>query len=233
MDFDDKTVLVTGGAKRIGRAICQHLADLGATVVVHANTSMSDARALAKELGGHAVQADLGDPAQAEALLSEAQDAAGSIDHVVHNASTFQRATVADATAADLDAMMHLHAWAPWAIDRQAAALGATSVVHVLDTRITAQDPHHVAYLLSKQALAHLTRTLAVALAPMRVNGVAPGPILEPNDGSGGSLDAAVDATVLGRPGSPEEVAAAVAFMLDAPYTTGDVLFVDGGRHLR
>ncbi len=220
-------VLVTGGAKRIGQAICRDLAR-DHEVVVHANTSMADAEALAKELGGTTVQADLSDPAQVEGLLERV----GPVAHVVNNASAFPRTTLAQATYEDLDQMMRLHAWAPLALARGAAATGAQSIVNILDTRVVSHDPQHFPYLTSKQALANLTRTLAKELAPMRVNGVAPGPILEPNDGSGDDLEAAVDATALKRAGTPAEVAHAVRYCIEAQYVTGQILFVDGGRHL-
>lgn len=227
----DGPVLVTGGAKRIGAVICRALAARGASVVVHARASVSEAEALAKEIGGAVVVGDLADPDAAEGIVDAAAAAAGGpIQYVVNNASAFPKTRLKDASYEDVDVMMRLHAWAPLAITRAASAQGAQAVVNILDTRVTSHDPAHMPYLLSKQALLQLTRTLARELAPMRVNGVAPGPILEADDGD---LDAAIRATILGRQGSPEDVAHAVAFMLEAEYTTGDVVFVDGGRHLR
>ncbi len=227
-------VLVTGAAKRVGAAIAEHLAGKGHHVVIHASSSIDEARALAARIGGSAVQADLTDLAAVGHVVGGADQAAGApIQHIVNNASFFQETTASDATYEDLDTMMRLHAWAPWVLARGLAGRQGASVVNMLDTRITSHDPRHFTYLLSKNALAHLTRTLAKELAPVRVNGIAPGPILAPSDGADDALEAAVEATVLGRQGTPEEIAHAVSFLIDAEYTTGEVLFVDGGRHLK
>jgi len=238
----DGVALVTGGARRIGAAICEALATAGATVVVHAHRSTADAESLATRLGGHVVAGDLAKPAVAEGLVQQAAAAAGApVRYVVNNASRFPQHRLADATYDDLDAMMRLHAWAPLAISRAAAGQGANAVVNLVDTRIAGHDPRHMPYLLSKQALWHLTRTLARELAPMRVNAVAPGPILAPTapDGAAAApdataeLQAAVGSTLLARVGRPDEVAHAVRFLLENEYITGDTVFVDGGRHAR
>ncbi len=230
------TALVTGGAKRIGAAIALELAQHGYDVVIHYNSSDEAAQATAsaiEALGQQAwlIAADLGEPDAAEGLVAAAEETAGRpMKFIVNNASTFPRIRLPSMTYHDVDTMMRLHAWAPLAIAR--SATDAAAIVNLLDTRIGSHDPDHFPYLMSKQVLADLTRSLAKELAPTRVNGVAPGPILEPSDGSH-SLDAAVQATVLKRQGTPEEVAAAVRFLLEAEYVTGNVLFVDGGRHLR
>ncbi len=221
--------LVTGGATRIGAAICRELAK-DMHVVVHARTSVREAARLAEEIEGSHILGDLMDRSFVEKAIRKAGAIAGSpVTHLVNNASLFPRSTIHDATRADLHAMIDLHVWAPWQLARSMD--GGQAVVNLLDTRIASADPDHAAYHLSKQALADLTRTLARELAPLRVNGVAPGPILEATDG--GDFKAAVEATILKRQGTPDEVASAVRFMLTAPYTTGDVLYVDGGRHLK
>lgn len=227
--------LVTGGAKRIGAAICRHLAKEGARVVIHANTSGREAGELADELGGCALQADLLDPDSLGALMDQASNAAGEpIRYLVNNASQFQRTTWDAVGYTDWDRMMRLHAWAPLELTRQLADAGGRAVVNVLDTRVAGHDPQHVAYHASKQSLYHLTRSLARHWAPLRVNGVAPGPILAATDGTGNeSMEASVEATVLKRQGSPQDVAEAVGYLLGAEYVTGDVVFVDGGRHVR
>lgn len=235
MSSDRPTALVTGGAKRIGAAISAALAEAGCRVAVHAHTSMEEAQALADRIGGVAVQADLSDPEQADGFVAAAAKALGApVRYLVNNASAFPRTRLEAARYDDLDAMMRLHAWAPLALTRALPDQGGEAVVNLLDTRVVSHDPEHLPYHLSKQALTALTRTLAREMAPLRVNGVAPGPILESTDGSDGSRhQAAIDATLLGRAGTPEEVADAVRFLLTAEYITGDVLFVDGGRHLK
>ncbi len=234
------TALVTGGAKRIGAAIVMELASAGHDVVIHFQTSQEEAEAtadLARAMGRQAwtLQADLSNPAEAEGLVDAAQGLAGPVHFVVNNASAFPMKSLESTTYDDVDAMMRIHAYAPLAITRAAAGTAA-AVVNVLDTRMTSHDPEHFPYLMSKQALHSLTRTLAKELAPLRVNGVAPGPILPPTDGDASpdeALERGIKATVLGRAGTPEEVAKAVRFMLEATYTTGSIVFVDGGRHLQ
>ncbi len=240
MRLAGKTALVTGGAKRIGQAICESLADAGCHVVVHYGSSKSEAAATAQDLRDRGVdswtvRADLLDTDAAEGLVAAASAAAGRpIDLLVNNASAFPKQPWKTATYADVDHMMRIHAWAPFATARALAGQGGKAVVNLLDTRMAADDPDHAPYLLSKQALWHLTQDMARTFAPMRVNGVAPGPILTPTDGSGDAgMQAAIDATVLGRMGTPQEIAHAVRFLLEADYVTGDVVFVDGGRHLR
>ncbi len=240
MNLAGQTALVTGGAKRIGRAICETLADAGCPVIVHYGTSEAEAEATANDLRDRGVEAwtvraNLLEIKEAESLVGAAAEAAGRpIDLLVNNASAFPQQKWATATYGDVDHMMRIHAWAPFAATRALAAQGGKAVVNLLDTRITADDPAHGPYLLSKQALWHMTQDMARQFAPVRVNGVAPGPILTPTDGSGdASMQAAIEATVLGRMGTPHEIAHAVRFLLEADYVTGDVVFVDGGRHLR
>ncbi len=239
-DLIDKVVLVTGGAKRIGRAICKDLAEAGCDVVVHYSTSEAEARELADRLDQRypvdtaVVQADLHDTDAAEGLVTAAGKAiGGTIDYLVNNASSFPKQEWGTATYADVDAMMRIHAWAPFAMSRALHRQGGQAVVNLTDTRVVADDPQHGPYLLSKQALANLTQEMARRFAPLRVNAVAPGPILPPTGGTDADLDAARKATVLGRVGSPQGIAHAVRFLLENEYVTGDTVFVDGGRHLR
>lgn len=230
--------LVTGAARRIGRVIAIKLAEAGYDVVVHYSSSREDAADTAnevRELGREAwlVQEDLRNPKFADLLIEKAvRESGGPIDVLVNNASTFPIKSLEETGWADLSEMMRLHAYAPLTLARALVSQGGTSVVNIVDTRAQSLDLAHFPYWLSKRTLADITQALAVELAPARVNAVSPGPILPPEDAPD-RLQAGIDATVLGRAGTPEEVADAVLFLLRAEYTTGENITVDGGRHLR
>jgi pteridine reductase len=232
--------LVTGGAKRLGRAIALRLAAAGADIVIHHHESAREARELAamiRETGRMAwtTRANLAKPREAERLVPDAAALAKRpINYVVNGASIFPEMTVGAMTYQDLEASVLVNAWAPFAITRALAMQNVKgAVVNMLDSRITDQDWKHVPYLLSKQMLAEMTRVAALEYAPdVRVNAVAPGPILPP-PGKGPEALAGLPALLpLRRIGTPEEVADAVLHLLAASYTTGQVLYVDGGRHV-
>lgn len=237
--------LVTGGAKRIGAAICHNLA-ADHDIIIHANSSIAEAETLAASLhaaGTHAwaLQADLQDPDAVQKLLDDARALCGHpITVLINNASRFPEQNLADATWNDLEAMVRLHAWAPLALTRALAAqpdlAPGACVVNLLDTRITSIDREHVPYLLSKQMLADATHMAARHLAPaVRVNAVAPGPILPPSSKTGTAADEELErgaaAVPLGRAGTAPEIAHAVRFLVENQYVTGQTVFVDGGRH--
>jgi len=234
-----RTALVTGAGRRLGRRIAERLAEAGAAVVVHYRASRQDAEEVVGRIRGHggeawAVPADLGEPG-VSALVAHAAEAAGRpLDILVNNASVFPEDDLDSMEYADLDANMRVNAWAPFALTRALAAqTEAGAVVNLLDTRIVDDDPRHVPYLLAKKTLAELTRLTALRYAPrVRVNAVAPGPVLPPVGGGHESLAAWKKAVPLQRIGTPDEVADAVLFLLGATDTTGQVLFVDGGRHM-
>jgi NAD(P)-dependent dehydrogenase (short-subunit alcohol dehydrogenase family) len=230
--------LVTGAARRIGRVIAIKLAKAGYDVVIHYSSSKEDATDTANEVrecGREAwlVQEDLRNPKFADKLIEKAvRESGGPIDVLVNNASTFPINSPSETGWADLSEMMRLHAYAPLTLARSLVAQGGSSIVNIVDTRALSLDLAHFPYWLSKRTLADITQALAVELAPARVNAVSPGPILPPEDAPD-RLQAGIDATVLGRAGTPNEVADAVLFLLRAEYTTGENIAVDGGRHLR
>lgn len=239
-----RVVLVTGGAQRLGRATVLALAAEGADVAIHARTSGREARALAATLrrkGRRAVvlEADLADPVACAELVPATVAALGRIDVLVTNAALFEPTDPAAGDAAAWDRLMDVNARATYLLTAEAGrrmrAAGGGCIVHLACASAASPWPSFLPYSASKAAVVALTKGFAKAFAPtVRVNAVAPGPIL-PAEGSTPARDrAAIDATVLRRWGRPEDVAAAIRYLVvDAPFVTGAVLPVDGGRHLK
>lgn len=237
--LEGKTALVTGAARRLGRAVSLALASSGANVVVHYSRSESAAEALAGELealGVRAdlVQADLAQPEQVEHLVAQAGKRAGRVDFVVNNASVFAPETLQTATLDALLANVKVNAWAPLVLTRAfAREFGRGKVVNLLDARVAGLDLAHAGYILSKHLLAVITRMAAVAFAPgLAVNAVAPGLILPPPGQDEAYLARLARRLPLERHGEPDDVARAVLFLLECDFVTGQVVFVDGGQHL-
>jgi pteridine reductase len=236
-----QTALVTGAGKRVGRAIACALAQAGMSLVIHYRTSAAEAATLVEALRARgmeawALRAHLADPEQVERLIPEAIHLAGRLDLLVNNASVFPAETSDEATFAALVETLATNTWAPFALTRAFAKhVGRGQVINLLDSRITSYDPGHVGYLTSKQALAALTRTCALAYAPdVAVNAVAPGLVLEPVGGADAGYMARVAHTLpLRRYGTPEDVAAAVLYLAGTTFVTGEIIRVDGGRHLK
>lgn len=235
-----KTALVTGAARRIGRAVSVALAAAGANVVVHYRRSRVEAESLADDLRRRGVEAwtleaDLKDSAQAEDLLQKALALAGPVDILVNNASVFLKSRLGDLTPEALIDDMKVNALAPFLIARQFAGQGREgAIVNFLDTRVVDYDGEHVAYHLSKRLLLSLTRMMALESAPkVRVNAVAPGLILPPEGQDEGYLQRLAHTNPLQGYGSPDDVAGAVLFLLRSKFVTGQIIFVDGGRHLK
>jgi NAD(P)-dependent dehydrogenase (short-subunit alcohol dehydrogenase family) len=240
MQLEGKTFLITGGAHRLGRAMALSLAAHGADVVVHYNRSGHDAAEVIDEISkeGHrawALQADLADPAQAADLIPRAFELV-PLDGLVNSAALFADLHLADTRLADWQEHLAVNLTAPFLLTQSFAALlpaeRSGAVVNLLDWRALRPGADHLPYTVSKAALAALTSSLAVALAPrIRVNGLVLGAILPPSDGaSTASLLASVPA---GRWGTLDEVGDALAFLLAGPaYVTGELLYLDGGRHL-
>jgi NAD(P)-dependent dehydrogenase (short-subunit alcohol dehydrogenase family) len=234
------TALVTGGAVRLGRAIALALAGLGMDVVVHVRSSLSEGQQTVEAirlLGRRAflVSADLGDEQQARDLVPRAVQAAGPLLVLVNSASVFPADSLLEFSGDALARNVAVNAMAPLALSRAFAAQGHGGViVNLLDSRITDYDRLHASYHLSKKMLYDITRMLALELAPaVRVNGVAPGLVLPPAGEDASWLEANRKTNPLRSYGSPEEVADAVCFLVRSRFITGQVLFVDGGRHLR
>ena len=236
-----RRALVTGGAKRIGRAVALSLAEAGADVIVHYRASRDAAEATAEDVrrtGRRAwcVQADLGEPAEAARLMARAIDEAGAVDILINNASAFTDDTVMDFTPESLQASVQLHAMAPLTLSRALAAqdIPAGDIVNFLDSRMEDYDRLHTSYHLSKRMLWTITRMLALELAPaIKVNAVAPGLILPPEGKDDSYLARLAHTNPLNRVGSVEGIAAAVRLLVEGDFITGQVIYVDGGRNIR
>ena len=234
--------LVTGAAKRIGRAIAADLAAHGWPIVVHYHRSEEAARGLIAEIeerGGRAValQADLHDEDETAALVGKAVAAIGPITCLINNASVFEDDSPGTVTRQSWDLHMQVNLRAPFiltqAVGRQLPEGLAGNVINILDQRVWNLTPHFTTYTLSKAALWALTRTLAMALAPgIRVNAVGPGPTLPSPRQSEEQFARQWSSMPLQRRVLPEEICDAVRFILDAPSMTGQMIAVDGGQHL-
>ncbi|MCC6694245.1 MAG: SDR family oxidoreductase [Candidatus Hydrogenedentes bacterium] len=238
--LNGKTALITGGAKRLGRAFANALAAEGANVVIHYNRSVREAESLAEELAGTgvrawAIQANLANFDEAASLPARAQDVAGPIDFIINSASIFPESTLRDVTPEAIHTNLDINALSPFLIGRAFAELGRPgAIVNMLDCMIADYDRKHIAYHLSKQALFSLTRMMAVEFAPLvRVNAIAPGLVLPPAGKDESYLAGLASTNPLNRYGSAGDVAAAAVFLLKSTFITGQVIYVDGGRNLR
>lgn len=234
--------LVTGAAKRIGRAIALDLAGAGWDVAVHYRRSEAEAAevvAAIENLGRRAValRAELAEEEQSAALVGRARDALGPVTLLVNNASIFGFDEPATAGRESWDRHMAINLRAPLVLTQGLLAQlpdGADAqVVNIIDARVWNPTPNYTSYTVAKIGLFGLTRHLAVALAPrVRVNGVGPGPVLRHPGMSEADFERLCRAMPLGRGATPEDVCRAVRFILASPALTGQMIAVDGGQHL-
>ncbi len=231
--------LVTGGARRIGRAICLTLAKAGYDVAVHHHASGEDARTLADEIAALGrrsclLQADLTDEIKVRALVPAAAEALGPVTVLVNNASVFEDDRIGGLTRDSWDRHIETNLRAPLVLAEAFAAQTVEgAIVNLLDQKVLKPDPRFFSYSLSRNGLWWATRTLAQALAPgIRVNGVGPGPTLPSIHQTPEEFAAEARGTLLQMPGSPQAVAEAVLWLIDARMVTGQMIAVDGGQHL-
>lgn len=239
-----RVALVTGSGKRIGAAIARALHAHGYDLALHYRHSRHEAEALSQSLerdrpGSTALlQAELADGERLPGLVADCIDRFGQLDALVNNASGFEPTPIGGTTPAQWDALFASNARAPFFLAQAAAPhLRATrgAIVNLTDLYAERPLPAHTVYCMAKAALLMATRSLALELGPeVRVNAVSPGAILWPEQGGNGASQAAMVArTPLARTGTPEEVAEAVRWLLmDATFSTGQVLHLDGGRQL-
>ena len=231
--------LVTGGSRRIGRALCEGLAAAGYRVAVHANGSLDEASALAARLGSEAqaFRCDLRDRAAVADLVPRVRDALGPVGLLVNNASVFEHDGPADAGDDLWDAHFDVHLRAPVRL-AQALVDGLPDaadghVVNMIDQRVWRLNPQFTSYTLSKSAMWTMTRTLAQRFAPrVRVNAIGPGPSLPSPRQAQESFDAQVDAVPLRRGPTLDEFSQALLFLERARSVTGQMIALDGGQHL-
>jgi len=234
--------LVTGAAERIGANIARTLSGQGYRLVVHYRSSATDAEAVVagiRAAGGEAVaiQADLCQRAERQALMASAAAAFGPISVLINNASLFDPDSVEDLTEELWDKHFAVHVEAPAFLARDfAAQLPAGTegnIINIVDERVLHFSPAYFSYTLSKAALWDMTRTLAQSLAPrIRVNAIGPGPTLPHKRQSDEAFAQSVASTILERAASPDDVAEAVVFLLKSRSMTGQMLALDGGKHL-
>jgi pteridine reductase len=239
-----RVVLITGGARRVGAEIVRVLHGAGASVLIHYRNSADAAHALAGELNrvrpnSAAVEcANLVDADAADHLVGAALREFGRLDILINNASTFYPTAVGETTFAQWDDLMASNLKAPFFLS-QAAAPGLRTqrglILNIVDIHALRPLKRHPVYSIAKAGLAMLTRSLARELGPdIRVNGIAPGPVLWPESAMDDDLKREIVAkTALKRHGTPRDVARTALFLAaDAPYITGQVIAVDGGRSI-
>lgn len=234
--------LVTGAADRIGAEIARALAAAGHAVVIHYRADAPGARQVRdgiRKAGGEAaiVRADLCNRRQRAALIGKAAEPFGPLTTLVNNASTYDPDSASDVDEASWDRHFALHAEAPVFLARDFAAqlpAGAEgNIVNIIDERVLHPSPAYFSYTLSKSVLWTATRTLAQSLAPtIRVNAIGPGPVLPHSRQTQEEFDRGVAALPLGRHAGPEAIAEAVLILLQMRSMTGQMLALDGGRHL-
>jgi pteridine reductase len=241
-----KVVLITGGARRVGAAICRNLHAHGASIMVHYRSSAKEARALQAEFNLKRtdsvalIQADLLNLPMLPNLVGDTVKRFGKLDVVINNASSFFPTAVGEINDKAWDDLIGTNLKAPLFLSQ--AAVGQLKknhgcIVNIVDIHAERPMKNYVVYSMAKAGLVNLTRSLARELAPeVRVNGVAPGAIIWPEDEAWSdelSRQRIINSTLLKRVGDPEDIAKAVYFLIaDAPYITGQIIAVDGGRSI-
>jgi NAD(P)-dependent dehydrogenase (short-subunit alcohol dehydrogenase family) len=241
MSLDGHVALVTGAGGRLGRAFAESLADKGAALAVHYGRDLSGAQAtvdtaLALGVKAQAFHADLNDPQAVMELMRQASDAFGFVDILVNSAAVFEAVDAADCSLESWQTHFSINLTAPFVLSQAFARMRngkQGSIVNILDWRALRPGSDHFPYTISKAGLAAMTLSLAQGLAPaIRVNGLALGAILPP-PGETERTEGPIRHVPLGRWGEVEEACRALLFLIAGPdYITGQILHVDGGRHL-
>lgn len=240
--MSNRTVLVTGGAKRLGRAIALDLARHGWNIALHYHASEREARATAADAATTGVKvalfkADLCRESESASLVDAAAKELGPLTALINSASLFENDSWYSVTRESWDRHMETNLRAPFVLAqsfaRQLPRDESGAIVNIIDQRVLKPTPQFLSYSLSKAGLHWLTTTLAQALAPrVRVNAVGPGPTMINARQSQADFARQREATILGRGAEPQDVCDAVRYLLDATSVTGQMVAVDGGQHL-
>jgi NAD(P)-dependent dehydrogenase (short-subunit alcohol dehydrogenase family) len=241
MTLKGKTALITGSAKRIGRSCALRLAREGAEILIHYNNSKSEAEELAETIRAQGQKAwtiehDLSLPESGKQLMKKALSFTENIDYLVNSASMFPPSTFKNVQESDFAENLQVNALSPFFLSRAFAEESKTAecIINFLDTRILDNDKEHLAYHISKRVLFSLTRMLSEELAPqIRVNAVAPGLVIPPPGESYDYLKKRINTNPLHKIGTLDQVSDSLLFLISNTFITGQVLFVDGGRHLK
>lgn len=242
MELRGKVALVTGGGRRLGRALAEALGRAGAKVAVHYNASdagATDAVAAIRALGADAesFQANLADASAIAPLVDAVATRFGGLDVLVNSAAVMERTPIGTVTAEQWDSMFALNLRAPFLLSQAAAPLLTARrgvIVNMADLAAFESWPAYVPHGISKAGIVQMTRALARVFAPaVRVNAIAPGAVLLPDDWDDSSGEHLEQTTPLRRLGSPDDVVGAMLYLIGADYVTGETVIVDGGRHVR
>jgi pteridine reductase len=242
MDIDGKVALITGSSKRLGRAVAIELARRGARIAVHYRSNPHEAEETLQMLrgagtNGVTLRAELTDNNAVEKMFQDIVKTFGGLDILVNSASVFSPDTADRTTPGMWDTQMESNAKAPFFVAQHAARLmqvrGHGKIINMADVAGEVIWPGYLSYSISKAALIAVNRGLAKSYAPqIQVNAIAPGPVLFPDYYSEEQKRAAIERTLLKREGSPNDIVNAVVFLIENDYITGEMIHVDGGRHL-
>jgi len=242
---NNRVVLITGAGRRLGAVMARTLHEHGARVLIHYRNSAGDAEDLCADLNNTrsdsaaCLQGDLNDLSSVKRLADAAKNVFGRIDGLINNASSFYPTPIGEVTIEHWDDLMGSNLRAPFFLSQALTpelAKNQGSIINMVDIHATRPIRDHAVYCAAKAGLQMLTMSLAKDLGPeIRVNGIAPGPVMWPENGmSQEDKDKIVNSTLLKRNGSPDDIAAAALYLMrDATFVTGQILAVDGGRSLR
>lgn len=240
MNLKGNTALVTGAAHRIGAALAETLAAEGCRIILHYHSSEIEATQSLrriKSLGVDAIslRADLSEPEEPEKLFTRAVEQGFSPGILINSAAAYPHTNWKTAEWPDFESSLRLNSFAPFSLMRTFAELPeAEAVVNLLDARMMDYDRRHLTYHVAKRLLHDLTRIMSMELAPgIRVNGIAPGIILPDREDDPELLEKYRKGNLLEKIGSLEDISRSLLFLLHSDFITGQVIFVDGGRHIR